>query len=128
MQRLMGTILLFGVMTKVLAGGFDARTSWFKPVLAEDNDPVCKSLLGDVQKKFFSDISFNEAYGVQGHGYAKSGQILNWNIEIGLGTGEITAYGKTFYLGYQRNPGCGGACETNQPLVSDKATTLIGIR
>ncbi len=120
MRRLMGTILLLSIMTTALADSVDMRTSWFKPVLTENNDPGCASLLGDVQQKFFSDAAFSEAYGIQGHGYAKTGKILNWKIEAGLGRGEIAAYGKTYYLDYQRNPGCGGACETNQPLVSDK--------
>lgn len=120
MRKLLGTILLLSIMTTALADGVNVRTSWFKPVLTENNDPVCASLLGDVKQKFFSDTSFGEAYGIQGHGYAKTGEILDWEIEAGLGSGEITAYGKTYYLDYLRHPGCGGACETNQPLVSDK--------
>jgi len=120
MQRLMGAILLLIFVMPALAKSVDAQTSWFKPLLTENNDPVCESLLGDVQQKFFSETSFTEAYGIQGHGYAKTGEILNWKIEAGLGRGEISAYGKTYYLDYLRHPGCGGACETNQPLVSDK--------
>lgn len=120
MQRLMGTIFLLGIMTTASADGVDVQNSWFKPVLTENNDPVCESLLRDVQQKFLSDTSFGEAYGIRGHGYAKTGEILDWEIEAGLGSGEITAYGKTYYLDYLRHPGCGGACETNQPLVSDK--------
>ncbi len=104
----------------MLAQSADVRTSWFKPVLTENNDSACKSLLGDVRQKYFSDTSFYEAYGVRGHGYAKTGKILDWGVESGLGSSEITAYGKTYYLDYLRHPGCGGACEKNQPLVSDK--------
>lgn len=120
MRRLIGTILLLCVMTPALAKGVDVQTSWFKPLLTENNDPVCESLLGDVRQKFFSDTSFFEAYGIQGHGYLQTGEILDWEIEAGLGSSEITAYGKTYYLDYLRHPGCGGACETNQPLVPDK--------
>ncbi len=120
MRRLAGTVLLLGIMSTALADSVDMRTSWFKPVLTENKDPVCESLLGDVKQKFFSDTSFSEAYGILGHGYAKTGKILDWKIEAGFGRGEIAAYGKTYYLGYLRHPGCGGACETNQPLVSDK--------
>ncbi len=102
------------------AQSVDVHSSWFKPVLTENSDSACESLLEDVRQKFFSDSSFNEAYGVRGHGYLKTGEILDWEVDSGLGRGEITAYGKTYYLDYMRHPGCGGACETNQPLVSDK--------
>ena len=120
MSKLLGTILLFCIMTTALADGVNVRSSWFKPVLTENNDTACQSLLGDAQQKFYSDSSFGKAYGIRGHGYAESGTILDWKIEAGLGRGEITAYGKTYYLDYLRHPGCGGACETNQPLVSLK--------
>lgn len=120
MRRLMCTILLLSIMTPALADGVYVQTSWFKPVLTENNDPVCKSLLGDVQQNFFSDTAFGKAYGIQGHGYAETGKILDWKIEAGLGRGEIAAYGKTYYLNYLKHHGCGGACETNQPLVSNK--------
>lgn len=120
MRRLMGAILLLVIMTTALADSFDVKKSWFKPVLVENKDSACESLLVDSQQKFLSDISFNEAYGVQGHGYLKSGKILDWEIVSGAGSGEITVYGKTYYLDSLRYPGCGGACERYQPLVSDK--------
>lgn len=120
MRRVMGTILLLSIVITALADDAYVQNSWFKPVLTENNDPACKSLLGDVQQKFFSDTAFGEAYGIQGHGYTETGKILDWKIEAGRGRGEIAAYGKTYYLNYLTHQGCGGACEINQPLVSDK--------
>lgn len=101
-----------------VAGGVES--SWFEPVLTENNDPACGELLKDARKKFLSDSTFHEAYGVRGHGYLKTGTILDWQIIGGESPREVIAFGKTYYLDYMKHGGCGGACETNQPLVSDK--------
>ena len=98
----------------------DVLSSWFEPVLTKNNDPACEVLLKDAQKKFFSDTPFHKAYGVRGYGYSQTGTILDWEIIGGASPGEVTAYGKTYYLDRLNHPGCGGACEATQPLVSDK--------
>lgn len=96
------------------------ESSWFEPLLTENKDPACVELLKDSRKKFLSDSTFYEAYGVSGYGYSESGTILDWQIIGGASPLEVTAFGKTYYLDYLNHRGCGGACETNQPLVSDK--------
>jgi len=96
----------------------NVQSSWYKPTLVENNDASCTQLLEDVQKKFYSNESFEAAYGIRGHGYEQTGSILNWTILGDASSGQVDAFGKTYYLGYVANPGCGGACETNQMLVS----------
>lgn len=98
----------------------DFSKAWYKPALIENNDTECSGILKDAQDKFFSSTSFGAAYGIQGYGYSKTGTILDWTVVTGETRGQLEAYGKTFYLDYINNHGCGGACETNQPLVSDK--------
>ncbi|HQQ64014.1 MAG TPA: ankyrin repeat domain-containing protein [Pseudomonadales bacterium] len=97
----------------------DFSKAWFKPYLIENNDEACGTLLKDAQDKFFSNVDFGAAYGLQGYGYSENGKILDWEMVGGETPNQIEAYGKTFYLSYINNPGCGGACETNQPLISD---------
>jgi len=101
------------------SGDINVQSSWFKPTIVENYDASCDVLLKDVQQKFFSSETFGAAYGVQGYGYPKTGSILNWTILGGASSGQVEAFGKTYYLDYINNPGCGGACETNQMLVSD---------
>ncbi|MGD9604472.1 MAG: ankyrin repeat domain-containing protein [Gammaproteobacteria bacterium] len=103
-----------------LAGDANVESSWFKPALIENNDPACEDLLKDAYKKFLSDTSYGAAYGIQGYGYSETGKILDWQIVTGVSQGQIQAFGKNYYLDYLNHGGCGGACETNQPLVSDK--------
>ena len=55
-------------------------SAWNKPSLITDNDPACQSLLEDAQSKFYSDIDWGAAYGVRGHGYVNTGEILDWTI------------------------------------------------
>ncbi|MBF0268119.1 MAG: ankyrin repeat domain-containing protein [Alphaproteobacteria bacterium] len=118
MRRFLFLIILACLGRPAFAENLNIASSWFMPVLTEDNDPACKNLLKDAREKFFSDSSFNEAYGVRGFGFSETGTILDWEVVGGVGQGEIKAFGNTYYLDYVNHPGCGGACETNQPLIS----------
>ncbi len=114
-------ILVFVLACETTAAVADVMDSiWFEPVLAENNDPACEGLLMDARKKFLTDSSFDKAYGVRGQGYSQNGNILDWKLIGGVSSSEVTAFGRTYYLDYYTHPGCGGACERNQPLVSDK--------
>ncbi|WP_351018637.1 ankyrin repeat domain-containing protein [Shewanella sp. AC91-MNA-CIBAN-0169] len=93
-------------------------SAWNKPSLITVNDPACQSLLEDAQSKFYSDIDWGAAYGVRGHGYVNTGEILDWTILGGDSLTSLYAYGKEFYLYNYLHSGCSGACERQQSLVS----------
>ncbi len=120
--RITTLILLFTLNVFPIAFAEDIPLSyekaWFKPELLENHDETCNDLLRDATEKFFSKTALDQAYGIAGFGYANNGAVLNWKILGGNNLTEIQAYGKTFYLDHYRYPGCGGACETNQSLVS----------
>ena len=97
----------------------NVKTAWFTPTLLQDNDIACKSLLDDAKLKFYSDSAWGEVYGVQGHGFPKTGTILDWQILGGNSLTKLHAYDKDFYLHNFRHSGCGGACERNQSLISE---------
>lgn len=88
-----------------------------KPYILENNDTECENILEDVNKTFLSNNDFYSTYISQ---MTSKPRLLDWQY---LGSDELTklqAYNKEFYLhNYSRN-GCGGACSTNQSLVSTK--------
>lgn len=96
----------------------DVSNAWFKPTLIEDNDAKCDQLLLDTQTKFFTSSSFSAAYGVKGYGYTQTSTILDWQTLGGSNLSTLSAYGKTYYLSNFTQPGCGGACNTNQSIVA----------
>lgn len=97
----------------------NVNTAWFTPILLQDNDITCKSLLDDAKLKFYTDSAWGAVYGVQGHGFPKTGTILDWQILGGNSLTKLHAYNKDFYLHNFRHSGCGGACERNQSLISE---------
>lgn len=100
-------------------------SAWNKPSLITDNDPACQSLLEDAQSKFYSDIDWGAAYGVRGHGYVNTGEILDWTILGGDSLTSLHAYDKDFYLYNYLHNGCSGACERQQSLVSTSPFTEL---
>lgn len=94
------------------------ETAWFKPQLKESNDAICDGLLADATDKFFSvmpDSEFYDFYKLKNRGVHS---IQNLKLLGGQEVSELQAYGTTFYLHSYRHPGCGGACEAYQSLVS----------
>lgn len=92
--------------------------AWFKPQLIENNDAICDSLLADATDKFFSEVPDSEFYSfykLRGRGVHN---IKGLKLLGGQEVSELQAYGTTFYLHSYRHPGCGGACEAYQSLVS----------
>lgn len=123
-------LALFFALTSISSFGTQVDSSmnldtfWNKPLLITDNDTSCKALLKDAEAKFNTNLNWGAAYGVRGHGYAKTSTILDWQFLGGMELKEIEAYGNKYYLSYYRHPGCGGACEKNQPLVSNSPIPL----
>lgn len=117
MKYLIHVFILACSATSALAEGVDRGASWYKPALIEDNDPACSEVVEYAQKKFLSDLSFGEAYSLLGRS-SERGTMQDWKVLSETKT--VSAFGKTYYLDYLAHPGCGGACESTQLLVSDK--------
>lgn len=91
---------------------------WFKPKLIESNDTICEGLLVDATNKFLSsssDLEFYDYYKLKNRGVRS---INNLILLGGQEVAELKAYDKIFYLHAFRHPGCSGACEAYQSLVS----------
>lgn len=94
------------------------EAAWFKPHLIENNGAICESLLADATDKFFSvmpDSEFYDFHALKNRGVRS---IKSLKLLGGQEIVELQAYEKTFYLHSYRHPGCGGACEAYQSLVS----------
>lgn len=93
--------------------------AWFIPQLVVNNDAVCDDLFADAKEKFFSKESypaFYDLYKLRNRGVRN---IKNLKLLGGHEVSELNAYQKTFYIHPFRHPGCGGACEAYQALVSE---------
>lgn len=95
-----------------------SEKAWFKPRLIENNDDICDELLADATKKFLSSLSDSDFYEISKSNNQRIDGIKSLKFLGRRNLTELQAYGKTFYLSSFRHPGCGGACESFQSLVS----------
>ncbi len=120
-------LILFGLLILATSNlraeeksqNLDSSKAWYQPELNENNDSACEDLLNDARNKFFGNANLEEAYRNDNTGNSNYGKILNWTTAGDESTTELDAFGKVYQLDYNRNPGCGGACETIQPTVVD---------
>lgn len=110
----------------------DLSRAWFVPALVADNDPVCESVVGDVRQHFRSSDGWNLGR-VRGSvsftnldrlaGPFQGGEPPDSRIQVMEEDPRTFRLnqpdGSTLYVHFKTNPGCGGACESEQVLVSD---------
>ncbi len=126
---------LFGVMTAaVLLPGalsaqelaFDRDAAWFKPALLLNEASVCADLLQVEQDAFFTTASKadHERPGFKLIRKMYEEAVPDPRVEIipdSLGQLKLTRPGEQPVIVYfHNNGGCGGGCETEQVMVSDK--------
>lgn len=111
----------------------DLSQAWFVPALVADNDPVCESVLGDIRQHFRSSDAWILGY-VEGSVNFTNLKPLAGPFQDGrppdptmhVMQEDLRAFelnepdGSKLYIFFQTNPGCGGACESEQVLVSDQ--------
>ena len=111
----------------------DLSRAWFVPALVADNDPVCLSVLGDVRQHFRSSNSWILGR-VQGSvsftrleplpGPFQDAEPPDSRMQVMAENPRVFVLnepdGSKLYVYFRTNPGCGGACETEQVLVSDQ--------
>ncbi len=107
--------------------------AWFVPTLTQNNDRVCASIEADARAIFKSGATWDIPYGDKAN-YFKDlrrlprpyeGQVQT-SPTVQLLDGDpaqvklVEPNGSVFYLYFQTNPGCGGACETATVVASAK--------
>lgn len=106
----------------------DLKSAWFTPILTINADPICESILPDIRRHFKSTESWH--FGTRGTGEyftglkrytgADSDPTIEFYDDDSRFYDFIGPGGARLYAYFHRNPGCGGACETENVLVSDR--------
>lgn len=104
----------------------DIQRAWFKPKLTVDADPICNTLLSATRTKFLSvDSQYGDLVG-----FTRIAGAFQNNNDPNSGVRFLADDPRQFIFtsstgsklfGYFMNiGGCGGACETEQLLISDE--------
>lgn len=138
--------LSLGIHGSVASGApaLDLSRAWFEPSLTTNNDPVCAGVLARARKKFLSDAPWIEYSGGFGNVLSpESNQpgVLEpiqlgaldtepvWEVDTGRGGRVarfrdnivVTSADTRLYLQFLSKWDCGGACESQRLVVSDRA-------
>src|SRR5580698_2706652 len=142
-KRMTGSLAWFGViasacLTSHLAlggatpSGADAAHLWFTPTLVAGDAKLCGQVLAGVQKTFRTDarsidLSEDGDAGLKAvpHPFTQDYDSVDASLGVEIDPADprrqilTDRHGAKLYVFYRTLPGCGGACESEQLVVSD---------